>query len=167
VIVLYLLATPTSSPSTSTGTAGGGDGAPWWVTILVSLVVGLGSGLFGAWIAAKTQKSLARETRKAEASKALWAFQRGLHDYASEGYAHFTREFIPFTETGKNDLARLRAEAYPYRGFLGSDQEDLVKRMSFESWDPSIDPMDGVDDMQKWADSLEKRLVELFDAEQK
>lgn len=55
-----------------------------WPTVLVSLLVGLGGGVVSALITGGQQRKAARSTARAQASTALWNFQRTLHDFAVE-----------------------------------------------------------------------------------
>jgi hypothetical protein len=134
-----------------------------WSTIVVALVAGLGSGVIGSLLTNWTQHRLARNTTKREAAKALWTFQRTLHDFALEAESHELRDGThPFTKTTANEMELARQAAYPFRTWLGEKHIHLVTRQSIDDYEPRADPLAISSDVWKWAQALEERLKVVF-----
>lgn len=131
-----------------------------WPTIVLSILVGLGSGTLAAVIGGINQERLARSATRRSAEKALWGFQRAISDYAAESIAGY-HEAIPFTRTSPQDIAILRADAYPYRRYLG-EHADLVSRMWMPEGEPEMDVELWSEDIQDWSNKLEFQLNEVF-----
>ena len=136
---------------------------PAWITILISLIVGLGGGVIGAVIAASNQTKLAREARRATAQAALWTFQRTIRDLATEEELHEIRDgTYAFTNTKPDDLAAARAAAYPFRGYLAQARRRLLERVWIDDYDPRVDPLRRSDDLDNWAKDLEQAILDSF-----
>ena len=123
-----------------------------WVTVGVAIVAGLGSGVLAAWITAFTQRKIARNAAKREASKALWNYQRTLRDYALERESRLIRDgTVPFTETSPDDIEAARRAAYPYLAYLGKKHTDLVARNWLPEFALDTHPLLDVNEMFAWS----------------
>jgi len=144
-------------------TATDGNSTLDWATVIVALIAGLGSGVIGAFVTTATQRRLARNAAKREASKALWGLHRALHDYALEEELAVIKDgTTPFTKTTKADIVTARAAAYPYRMYLGRKHTKLVTQLWLPEYVPGTDPLGPSDAVWKWAKDLEKRLNWVF-----
>ncbi len=77
---MFMAPAPTSAPGID------------WLTVVVSLIVGLGGGVLSAFVTGKVQAGLARSSARDTAAAALWNFHRTLHDYALELEAPLIRD---------------------------------------------------------------------------
>ncbi len=132
------------------------------LTVVLSLVVGLGGGAAGALIAGRSAKTLAERSVRRTAATALWNFHRALHDYAIEQESAVIKDGTkPVTKTTREDIASQRALAYPYKSYLGDDSK-LVERLWHDEWEQGMDPLGPSDDVWKWAGELDTALTRTF-----
>jgi hypothetical protein len=103
--------------------------------MIVSAVVGLvGGGAAGAFITSRAQIGQLRRTRRHEAASALWAYQRALMGFGNRMWDKANGD-VDSASVSVADFAELRrthASAYPYAGYLPSEQQALVRDAHFE-----------------------------------
>ena len=134
---------------------------PWWVTIVLAILTGLGSGLVGALIAARAQSKVARDGRRDVAQIALWSYHRVLHDWAG-GMETQASGIRRFTKPDDEKLNAAREAAYPYRSYLSKDKQKLVARDWMPEWKVETGDMGVSDEFLEWADDLETELDRVF-----
>lgn len=134
---------------------------PGWLTVVLSLLTGLGGGVAGALIAAKTQRGIARTERRDTAQYALWSYHRILLDWSSEMEARETRE-SRYTKSDADKLNAARDAAYPFRSYLAKDKQKLVTRNWLPDWFPETGAMGVADGFYAWAKELEEELDRVF-----
>jgi hypothetical protein len=133
-----------------------------WPTVMVSLLVGLGGGVVSALVTGGQQRKAARSTARAQASTALWNFQRTLHDFAMEMESPLIRDGTrPLTNTTAGDIAAQRVLAYPHKSYLGENAK-LVARLWYADWEQGMDPMVPSDDVWQWSKDLDAALTATF-----
>lgn len=151
---MFLLATLAQPPA--------GDPGVDLLTIVVSLVVGLGGGVLSALVTTGAQRKIARSSARTVAATALWTFQRTLHDYAMERESHYVDDgSITLTKTTPGDIAAARALAYPHKNYLGDDAQLVERHWHAEGW-PGDNPLIPSDDVAKWSKDLEAALRRVF-----
>jgi hypothetical protein len=147
-----LLAETTSDPTV----------IPAWLTIALSVISGLGGGVVGALIAARTQRGIARAGRRDTAQHALWSYHRVLHDWSEEMEARATHDTPRYTKSDSDKLNAARDSAYPYRSYLAKDKQKLISRNWLPDWRDETGAMGVSDEFYAWAKDLETELDRVF-----
>ncbi|MBA4248546.1 MAG: hypothetical protein C0444_09685 [Microbacterium sp.] len=135
---------------------------PAGLTIAVSLITGLGGGVLGALIAAKTQRGIARDSRRDAAQHALWSYHRVLYDWSREMESRAIQDAPPYTKSDGEKLGKARDAAYPYRLYLAKDKQELITRNWLPDWRDELGAMGVADDFHAWAKALEDELERVF-----
>jgi hypothetical protein len=135
---------------------------PAWLTIGLSLVTGLGGGVAGALVTAKTQRGIARDNRRDLAQQVLWSYHRVLNDWSQEMEARAIQDAAPYTKSDSKKLSAAREAAYPYRSYLGKDSQKLITRNWLPEWKDESGAMGVSDEFNIWAKALETELDRVF-----
>lgn len=113
-----------------------------WPTVALSVILGLGGGVVGALIAARTQRRLAGDGLREEARRALRAYERCLLDLGMEFELHEIRDGSrPISETTWATLAAARETAFPFAERLAEGSRDLVRTGWVADTEPGQDPL--------------------------
>jgi hypothetical protein len=138
-----------------------------WLTVVLSLITGLGGGVIGAVIGDRRQRLIARQARRDLAERALWTYHRVLLDWSSAMEADAIHGDPPFTSADQKTLNRARNKAYPYRSYLAADKQKLVTRNWLPEWTDRGGAMGVSEEFLTWAEELAAELDRLFGKEER
>jgi hypothetical protein len=131
-----------------------------WQNAILSLVIGLGGGVVGAFVSNHFQVRRDRLSRRSQAKNALMTYERALSDKADSMYESlgFNDGWPSFARATWDDIRAARNEAYLWKEYLQPGDRHLVTTTQIAD--------DGVfdDNSSSSAESLAKRSSDLTEA---
>ncbi len=105
-------------------------GAPDYLTYVIAIVSGLGSGLGAAYLTGRVSKAIAVSKRRGAASRALWNYHRALVGLANSSYSSlgaYDDESFAVTHATVDDVRVAQSVAHEYATFLPKERQHLVR----------------------------------------